>query len=163
MWAAAGPSAAMNTFGRAPVAARWASERTRSASNASSRRTTGSPPPAGAGGTGSRSTGRSSSSGNSLTPVTGSLRRARSFLRASQVAAIRSATSPEPSAAAWPPARSISWKNDQAASASSSVSRSTYQEPPAGSMTRARCDSSSRIVEVLRAMRRANASGRPSA
>ena len=44
-----------------------------------------------------------------------------------------------------------------------SVSRSTYQEPPAGSITRARCDSSSRIVDVLRAIRRANASGSPSA
>lgn len=43
------------------------------------------------------------------------------------------------------------------------MSRSTYQEPPAGSITRDRCDSSTRIVEVLRAIRRANASGRPMA
>ena len=43
------------------------------------------------------------------------------------------------------PRRSISWNHAQAAWASSSVSRSTYQEPPAGSITRARCDSSSRI------------------
>lgn len=54
-------------------------------------------------------------------------------------------------------------KNSQPAWASSSVSRSTYQEPPAGSITRDRCDSSTRIVEVLRAMRRAKASGSPSA
>ena len=34
--------------------------------------------------------------------------------------------------------------------------RSTYQEPPAGSITRARCDSSTRSAWVLRAIRREN-------
>ena len=41
------------------------------------------------------------------------------------------------------------------------MSVSTYQEPPAGSMTRARLDSSCRIDWVLRAMRRAKSSGSP--
>ncbi len=75
----------------------------------------------------------------------------------------RSATIPERSAAAWPPAPSISWKNAQAAPASSSVRLSTYQEPPAGSITFDRCDSSSSTDWVFRAMRRANASDTPSA
>ena len=43
------------------------------------------------------------------------------------------------------------------------MSRSTYQEPPAGSITFARCDSSSSTDWVFRAMRRANASGSPTA
>lgn len=90
-------------------------------------------------------------------------RRVASFaLRAAQVAASCSPIAPERSAACWPPARSMPWKYAQAAWASSSVSRSTYQEPPAGSITRERCDSSMRTVEVLRAIRRANASGSPS-
>ena len=73
------------------------------------------------------------------------------------------ATRPLPSAACWPPARSICWNQSQAARASWSVSCSTYQEPPAGSITRARLDSSSSIAWVLRAIRRAKSSGRPSA
>lgn len=93
----------------------------------------------------------------------GSRRLASATERSAQVAATRSRTRPEPSAARWPPARSISWNQAQAACASSSVSCSTYQEPPAGSTTRARCDSSSRIAWVLRAIRRAKASDRPTA
>lgn len=120
-------------------------------------------PPVGGSGAGARSTGFSVRWGNSLTPVIGSRRVASFALRAAQVPARRSPIVPDPRAARWPPARSMSWKNSQAACASSSVSRSTYQEPPAGSITRERCDSSMRTVEVLRAIRRANASGRPSA
>jgi len=159
---ATGPSVARNTRGRAPVAASCRSERDRSASNACALRTLGRPPPGGSG-AGSRRTAGSARLGNSLTPVTGSRRCARSSLRAAQVRAIRSPTSPDDSAAACPPARSISWNQAQAARASSSVRLSTYQEPPAGSITRARCDSSTRIAWVLRAIRRAKASGRPSA
>ena len=48
------------------------------------------------------------------------------------------------------------------ATARSSVSFSTANAPPAGSATLATCDSSTSRVEVLRAMRRANASGSPS-
>ena len=57
-----------------------------------------------------------------------------------------------------PPAASISWKNAHAARASSAVSDSTYQEPPAGSITRARCASSTSSAWVLRAIRRENGS-----
>ena len=42
------------------------------------------------------------------------------------------------------------------ARASASVCDSTYQEPPAGSSTRARCDSSVSNAWVLRAIRREN-------
>ena len=45
--------------------------------------------------------------------------------------------------------------------ASSSVSVSTYQEPPAGSATRAMLDSSASRAWVLRAIRRENVVGRP--
>ena len=94
MWAAAGPSAARKTRGRAPVAARCASERARSASYASSRRTRGSPPP---GAARARARARPASrpgSGNSLTPVIGSRRLASFALRLSQVAASRSRDQP---------------------------------------------------------------------
>lgn len=91
----------------------------------------------------------------------GSRRLAMAAERRSQVAASRSATSVEPSAAPMPPARSISWNHSQALEARSSVSRSTYQEPPAGSITRATPASSTSSDWVLRAMRRAKASGRP--
>ena len=47
--------------------------------------------------------------------------------------------------------------------ARASVSDSTYQEPPAGSSTRARWPSSTSRFWVLRAIRREKASGRPSA
>ena len=43
----------------------------------------------------------------------------------------------------------------------SSVSFSTAYAPPAGSLTSATCDSLISRLEVLRAMRRLNASGRP--
>ena len=42
------------------------------------------------------------------------------------------------------------------------MSFSTANAPPAGSATLATCDSSTSSAEVLRAIRRANASGRPS-
>ncbi len=42
------------------------------------------------------------------------------------------------------------------------MSFSTACEPPAGSVTRATCDSLMSRLDVLRAMRRLNASGRPS-
>ena len=74
---------------------------------------------------------------------------------------MRSSSSPESSAATAPPAASSSWKNAQAARASASVSASTYQEPPAGSITRARCASSTSSAWVLRAIRRENGSRRP--
>jgi hypothetical protein len=116
--------------------------------------------PAGSG-TGSRSTGFSSRSGNSLTPVIGAFRVATSRSRRARTSAARSATSPESSAATAPPAPSISWRTAQAARARASVSDSTYQDPPAGSAMRARCASSSRRIWVLRAMRRENAPGAP--
>jgi hypothetical protein len=47
--------------------------------------------------------------------------------------------------------------------ASSSVSDSTYQEPPAGSITRPRLDSSAAMTWVLRAILRENELGRPAA
>ncbi len=144
------------------MTARWASDRARSRSNASSRRTLGRPPDSGSG-AGSRSRGFSVRFGNSLTPVIGYRRLAILSLLASQLLAKSWAKCPSRRASAWPPVRSIHWKNPQPARASSSVSRSTYQEPPAGSTTRERWDSSMRMEEVLRAMRRANASGRPSA
>ena len=84
--AAAGPSAARKTRGRAPVAARCASERARSASNASSRRTRGSPPRGRRRVPAARSTGSSARFGNSLTPVIGSRRCARSAAAPAQVA-----------------------------------------------------------------------------
>ena len=62
-----------------------------------------------------------------------------------------------------PPAFSISWNSAQAARQSCSVRSSMPPEPAAGSATLARLDSSSRMSCVLRAMRRAKPSGRPSA
>ena len=62
-----------------------------------------------------------------------------------------------------PPAFSISWNSDQAASHSSCVRLSMPPEPAAGSDTLARLDSSSKMSCVLRATRRAKASGSPSA
>ncbi len=112
-------------------------------------------------GTGCRSGRFSPRFGNSLTPVIGSRRWAIASERVAQVAAIRSATSPDRRPATIPPARSISVNQAQAASASSAVSDSTYQEPPAGSVTRIRLDSSCRRVWVLRAIRREKSSGRP--
>ena len=84
-------------------------------------------------GSGSRSTGFSARSGNSLTPVIGALRVAAARSRRSRTAAIRSAEQPgRERARPRRPRASISWKNAQAARASPSVSDSTYQEPPAG-------------------------------
>ncbi len=60
-----------------------------------------------------------------------------------------------------PPAASMSWTRAQAAWARSLVSDSTYQEPPAGSSTRPRLDSSAATSCVLRAMRRESLFGRP--
>ena len=48
-----------------------------------------------------------------------------------------------------------------AASATSSVSASTYQAPPAGSVTRPTLDSSARRICVLRAIRREKVVGSP--
>ena len=79
--------------------------------------------------------------------------------RCARTAPTRSATRPESSAATAPPAASISWKNAHPARARPSVSDSTSQEPPAGSITRARCDSSTSSAWVLRAIRRENGGG----
>ncbi len=65
------------------------------------------------------------------------------------------------SAAKIPPAFSISWNSDHAASQSCLVSVSMPPEPAAGSETFARLDSSSSTSCVLRAARRANGSGNP--
>ena len=70
---------------------------------------------------------------------------------------------PLASAAAMPPAASISRNSAQAARQSWSVKSSTAPEPAAGSATLARWDSSRRTSWVLRAMRRAKRSGNPSA
>ena len=72
----------------------------------------------------------------------------------SWVVAIRAAIAPSARATGIPPACSISWNAAQAACATCSVSDSTYQEPPAGSVTRAIFDSSARSNWVLRARRR---------
>ena len=100
---------------------------------------------------------------NSLTPVTGCLRVATSCSRTSRTEATRSARSPESSAATTPPAASSSWKKAHAARASPSVSVSAYHEPPAGSITRARCASMTSSDWVLRAIRRENGVDAPSA
>ncbi len=62
-----------------------------------------------------------------------------------------------------PPRASMSWNTSQAFCASSLVNCSTNQEPPAGSLTRPRLLSSWQTIWMLRATRRANASGLPSA
>jgi len=62
-----------------------------------------------------------------------------------------------------PPAASIAWNASQAFAASWSVRLSTYQEPPAGSLTRPMFDSSAASSWVLRAIRRLKSSGRPTA
>ena len=72
-------------------------------------------------------------------------------------------SAPASSAAAAPPAASISWNSVQAARQSLSVRSSMPPEPAAGSATLATLDSSSSSSCVLRAMRRAKRSGRPSA
>src|SRR5205814_10000284 len=68
--AATGPSVARTISGRSPLAARYASDASRSASNASAYRWRGSPPST-VDGEGSRSTAFSPRFGNSLTPVSG--------------------------------------------------------------------------------------------
>ncbi len=88
---------------------------------------------------------------------------ATSRSRRVRTAPMRSSSSPESSAATAPPAASSSWKNAQAARASAAVCASTYQEPPAGSITRARCASSTSNAWVLRAIRRENGSDAPMA
>ncbi len=132
-----------------------ASERSRNASYGSAGRYRGSPP-AGGSGSGRRVTAGSARSANSLTPVIGAFRRAAAVRRRSRTSPTRSATRPASSAATAPPAASISWKNAHAARASSAVSDSTNQEPPAGSITRARCASCTSSDWVLRAIRREN-------
>ena len=91
-----------------------------------------------------------------------SLPRATAFCRSARTAATFFWIAPDCSAAQAPPAFSMSWNIDQAAAQSSSVSASIAPEPAAGSATRARFDSSRSTSCVLRAARRANASGRPS-
>ena len=58
---------------------------------------------------------------------------------------------------------SSAWNTDQPFSHSACVSASKTPAPAAGSATKPRCDSSSRMSCVLRASRRASASGRPRA
>ena len=103
---------------------------------------------------GARSTGCSARFGNSLTPVIASARVAMPAERACQVAASRRSSAPDRKASTIPPCASIAVNWAHAAWASSSVSRSTYQEPPAGSITPATDDSSSSTAWVLRAIRR---------
>ena len=98
-----------------------------------------------------------------MAPVSTSLRLAMLASRAARVAAtlrwIRFCsreTNP-------PPAFSISRNSDHAASQSCCVSFSMPPEPAAGSDTLPRLDSSSSTSCVLRATRRANGSGNPSA
>ena len=167
-YAASGPRVARKAVGRVPVAAQdgvgavaeglerrgWpvdgqAAGPARPVPPAGPRRCAG---PASRAGRGTRSP-RSAASG-------GSRRRPRPTAR---TAATRSATSPESSAATAPPAASSSWKNAHAARASSSVSDSTNHEPPAGSITRARCASMTSSDWVLRAIRRENGVDEPSA
>ena len=88
--------------------------------------------------------------GNSLRPVSGRLRCATCSSRAAATAAMRSGR---------PGRRQTSGGLDPlelgpAGDARSSVSFSTAYEPPAGSATRARCDSEISSEEVLRATRR---------
>ena len=64
-------------------------------------------------------------------------------------------------AAPMPPLASIAWNNSHAALARSSVSVSMNQAPCPGSITRPSALSSCSTRWVLRAMRRANASGLP--
>ena len=92
--------------------------------------------------------------GNSVTPVIGAVRRLMSVSRFARTAAMRSLTTPASTAARNPPACSTSWNTSHAASARSAVSCSTYHEPPAGSITSARCDSIASTDCVLRATRR---------
>ena len=164
------PRLARKIFGRAPVRAYIRSEASRSASNGSARRMRGNGSNADAedggsvtGATSSTDTGVSARSGKSLVPVNASLRRATAAWRAARTAATFCWIMPCSSAAHAPPARSISWNWVQAARQSCSVMSSTPPAPAAGSVTRARFDSSSRTSWVLRAIRRANRSGRPSA
>ena len=117
-----------------------------------------------AGATSSTCTAASWMSGNSLVPVSASRRRATSFSRSARVAAtlrwIRpllerrrraAGLSRSPGTATTPRAQSCA------------VRSSMPPAPAAGSVTFARFDSSSRMSCVLRAMRRAKRSGRPSA
>ncbi len=157
------PSGTSRTVGRAAVSPRDTRRRGRASSRA----------PAPSGSAAARRTasaaracansGFSSSNGNSLTPVIASSRTASLRLRSARLSASFSATSPFASAAGRPPAASMDWNSAHPAFASASVSDSTYQEPPAGSMTAATCDSSMISACVLRAMRRPRVSGRPMA
>ncbi len=85
--------------------------------------------------------------------------RSRRSRRPRVVGEQRAASSPDSSAASAPPDRSMPVKMSHAAWASWSVRDSTYHEPAAGSLTRARLDSSCRIDWVLRASRRPKSSG----
>ncbi len=115
------------------------------------------------GGTSSTDTGSSAISGKSLVPVNASLRAAIAFSRSARIAATFFWISPCSSAAPAPPAVSICWNSVHAARQSLFVRSSIAPEPAAGSETFARFDSSSRINCELRAIRRANESGKPSA
>ena len=147
------PKRARNTAGRRAPCAAVLSTRIRSASNPPAQRGTGSP----------RSTssvgGRRSVPGNALTPTIGARRWSMSAQRAAWVAATRRSTVPTSTARRKPPADSISWKTSQARSASCSVRRSTYHEPPAASITRVTFDSRASTAWVLRASRRPSSLG----
>ena len=156
-------SGARVSVGGDPVASAWTSARSRSSSCHCDQRMRGSPlagRPAGRAAAGLLSR-VSPTRGNSLTPVTASRRRASASRRRSRLAASRSETIPAASAARSPPDRSISWNQAQDLTASCSVRSSTYQDPPAGSMTRATWDSSTSSAWTLRATRRASLSGCP--
>ena len=99
--------------------------------------------------------------GNSLTPVSGRLRRAISASRFATVSSIRAVNDPSARAASIPPASSIRPSSSHPAAARSSVSFSTAYAPPAGSETRARWDSEISSEDVFRAIRRPRASGTP--
>ena len=114
-------------------------------------------------GHGSALTPSGPSSGKAETPVSSRAPVATALRRACNVRSRRAWKVPLATAFAMPPSASIAWKISQALRARSSVSFSTYQLPPAGSTTRPRPLSSISTSWVLRAMRRAKASGRPSA
>jgi len=166
------PRLARKIFGRAPVRARKRSDASRRRSNGSASRTRGIASVVSAtvasfgaatGATSSTVGGVSARSGKSLVPVSVSLRRATACSRCARTAAILPWINPRSSAIQTPPAASISWNCSQAAAHSLLVMSSSAPEPATGSATLARFDSSSRMSCVLRAMRRAWRSGRPSA
>ena len=113
--------------------------------------------------TGTSSTATSETPGYSLAPISASVLSASARSRAARAAATFFWINPRSSAAARPPAASISWNSAQAARQSLSVRSSLQPAPAVGSATCAMPASSSRTSCALRATRRAKRSGRPRA